>query len=105
MLKYIKHLIPHAQIALIDSDDLVTKPQHTLRKMCEALGIPFEDRMLSWKAERIEEFDKWKGFHEDAQNSTGFKPVKRDSISLPQEVEDAIADNEQTYRELLQYAL
>lgn len=103
--KYIKHLYNDCQIALIDSDDLVNAPEDTLRAFCTSLGIPFEENMLHWKAQRIGEFDKWKGFHEDAQNSTGFKPVKRDSIELPKEVEDAIQHNEPIYNELLTYAL
>ncbi|TIA81781.1 hypothetical protein E3P77_01688 [Wallemia ichthyophaga] len=99
------HLYNDCRIALIDSDDLVNAPEDTLRAFCTSLGIPFEENMLHWKAQRIGEFDKWKGFHEDAQNSTGFKPVKRDSIELPKEVEDAIQHNEPIYNELLTYAL
>lgn len=84
---------------------MVTNPGKTLHLLCDKVGIPFEDNMLSWESKRIEEFDKWKGFHEDAQNSTGFKAVKRDKIDLPDYVEDAIRDNEETYNQLLKFAL
>ena len=33
---------------VIDSDDLAADPRGTLVRLCEALGLPFTDAMLSW---------------------------------------------------------
>lgn len=37
-------------VILLDSDDLVTDPIGTLRQVCDDLGIPYTDRMLTWSA-------------------------------------------------------
>lgn len=45
------------EIALVDSDDLVRKPEKILRKYCEMVGVEFKKEMLEWKAE--EELRFW----------------------------------------------
>ncbi|KAJ8030643.1 hypothetical protein HOLleu_27111 [Holothuria leucospilota] len=45
--QYVKNNIePHPVV--IDADDLQNHPQQILRKYCEAVGIPFKIRYLSW---------------------------------------------------------
>ena len=66
------------EICLVDADDLLDSPAAMIETFCKSVGIPYEPEMLNWDNEedhRIakEAFEKWKGFHEDAINSTELK--------------------------------
>jgi hypothetical protein len=67
------------EICVIDADDLLDNPTGIIQAYCKSVGIDYSLQMLKWDNEedhRIakEAFEKWKGFHEDAINSTELKP-------------------------------
>lgn len=73
-----KGLFEEQGVCLIDAEDLLTKPEGTIRAVCEHVGLEFSKGMLEWDArDGIEAFDKWKGFHEDALGSTGLRPSEK----------------------------
>ena len=85
---------------IVDSADLVAAPVAVMRAYCGHVAIPYKEGMVEWKAERVESFDKWKGFHDDAQQSTGFKEVERDTkqeAGWPSIVKETIEKNRQPY--------
>ncbi|MAP95869.1 MAG: sulfotransferase family protein [Ponticaulis sp.] len=58
---------------VIDSDDILRKPKKKLKKLCEALDIPFTTEMLSWQAGPKPEDGAWAEHWYDSVNaSTGF---------------------------------
>lgn len=62
---------------VIDSDDLVHKPQATIKAYCKALGIPFIEKALEWKPKAQAEINQWEGgWHDYVQSSQGFKERK-----------------------------
>lgn len=66
-------------ICVIDADDLLDNPEATISAYCRKVGIDYDPKMLKWDSEvdhqhSREAFEKWKGFHEDAINSTGLRP-------------------------------
>ncbi|KAF3193986.1 hypothetical protein TWF225_008170 [Orbilia oligospora] len=62
-------------VCVIDADDLLDNPKGIIEKFCEMTGLEFDEKMLEWGAhEGCENFDKWKGFHEDAIGSSGLRP-------------------------------
>jgi len=81
---------------LIDTSTLLANPEHSLSEYCKEVGIPFYPEMLSWQSGPVEEWEKWKGYHNQAENSTGFR--KEDDSSknnssdeqFPVEVENTI---------------
>jgi len=97
LLEYTRRLLPDDPLVLLDSADLIAEPERALRAFCSAVGIPFEQAMLSWENQRVASFEKWKGWHVQAENSTGFKEIPREEVELPQEVIDAIDSNLPTY--------
>ena len=63
------------EICVIDADDLLDNPSGMIEAVCKTTGIDYKPEMLVWDTEEDQalakrEFEKWKGFHEDAIDST-----------------------------------
>jgi len=72
-------------ICVIDADDMLDNPAGMIEAYCDSVRIPFEPDMLVWDNEEDhkrakEAFEKWRGFHEDAIESTELK--KREHVSF-----------------------
>ncbi|KAF2203466.1 hypothetical protein GQ43DRAFT_447392 [Delitschia confertaspora ATCC 74209] len=66
------------EICVIDADDMLDNPSGMIEAYCKSTGIKYEPEMLKWDNEedhRVAKaaFEKWKGFHDDAINSTELK--------------------------------
>jgi len=106
LLEYTKLLLPNDPVVLLDSADLISQPEKALRAFCAKVGIPFDESMLKWEPGRVSHFDKWKGWHDQAENSTGFKEIKHDdNLELPEHVKRSIEENMPIYDELREYKL
>jgi hypothetical protein len=73
-------------ICVVDADDLLDNPAGIIEAVCKSVGIDYHPDMLKWDDDESHDFaksafEKWKGFHEDAINSTDLKP--RAHVSLP----------------------
>ncbi|OCT49768.1 hypothetical protein CLCR_07105 [Cladophialophora carrionii] len=82
------------EVCLIDADDLLDDPEGILRAYCASVGLEFKPEMLNWDDEELQSrakvvFEKWKGFHEDAINSTDLKPRKHKKAPKSEEQWDA----------------
>ena len=97
--------------ALVDASDLLVEPTSIMRMYCES-GIRdrFEPSMLEWSSGRVEAFDKWAGWHDEAQQSTGFNKIEKKSdekqtLVLPEDVQQLIKDCIPIYNTLYQFRL
>lgn len=75
-------------ITVIDADDLLDNPQGIIEAYCKEVGIDYTPDMLNWDTEEDHQraknaFEKWRGFHEDAINSTSLKPRSAAHVSRP----------------------
>jgi hypothetical protein len=62
---------------VIDADTLLADPARILRRLCVALGIPFSEKMLTWRAGPRETDGVWAlHWYEAVNRSTGFEPAK-----------------------------
>lgn len=69
---------------VVDSHELLKNPEYVLNGLCQAIGIPFEPAMLSWKSGPIKEDGIWAKFwYENVHQSTGFELQKINTRSLP----------------------
>jgi hypothetical protein len=69
-------------ITMIDADDLLDNPNGIIEAYCKEVGLEYDPGMLNWDtevdhAQAKRAFEKWRGFHNDAIESTSLKP--RDS--------------------------
>jgi hypothetical protein len=68
---------------VIDADDLQRAPEAVLRALCEALGVPFSPKMLSWPAGPRDSDGVWAPHWYDAVwRSTGFVPPREHNVAL-----------------------
>ena len=63
------------EICVIDADEMLDNPSGMIEAVCKTTGIDYKPEMLGWDTEEDQalakrEFEKWKGFHEDAIDST-----------------------------------
>ena len=76
------------EICVVDADDLLDNPAGIIQNFCESVGFPYDPDMLNWDSPEDHEmakeaFEKWKGFHEDAIDSSGLEPRVHVSPSSP----------------------
>ena len=63
---------------VIDSDDLVARPEVTVRAYCAGVGIPYRPEALAWQPENRPEWSPSERWHADAGASSGFHAKQRD---------------------------
>jgi hypothetical protein len=67
------------EICVVDADDLLDNPSGMIEAVCKTTGIDYKPEMLFWDTPEDQalakaQFEKWKGFHEDAIDSTNLRP-------------------------------
>lgn len=87
---------------VLDSDDLLDAPQAILRQLCDAIGIPFTDAMLSWPSGPRESDGIWApAWYNSVEKTTGFaRQRKARNTDLPDHLR-RIADAARPYYEKL----
>jgi hypothetical protein len=71
---------------VVDAGQFLRAPAAQLRMLCEALGIPFKERMLSWPAGPRASDGVWAPYwYEAVLRSTGFEPYRERDHTVPRE--------------------
>lgn len=83
------------EVCVIDADDMLDAPATTIEEFCRSVGLPYSPSMLEWDTEEdyafaCENFEKWRGFHNDAIESKGL--VARTHVSFRSLVGDEIGN-------------
>jgi hypothetical protein len=58
---------------VIDSDDLVARPEATMRAYCAAVGLPFIQQALTWPPGERAEWRRSAHWHAEVSASSGFQ--------------------------------
>jgi hypothetical protein len=91
---------------VLDSSLVLTDPQSVLEQLCERIGIPFEEAMLSWEAGPVPEDGVWAPYwYESVHRSTGFAPYRPKDEEAPDDLQPLIARAVPLYERLLAYAI
>jgi hypothetical protein len=86
---------------VIDSRDLLDRPEPVLRALCTALGVPFSARMLHWPAGPRDTDGVWAPYwYESVWRSTGFGRSRPRDQALPAHLA-ALAEQCRPYYERL----
>ena len=101
----------HATPVIVDSDEMLQQPRDAMQAYCDALGLLFEDAMLSWsETENRERLDRWGSvWYQTLLGSTGFtqppSPSQRAHPPLPAIIETAIEQAQPFYDRLFDHRL
>jgi hypothetical protein len=86
---------------VLDAEDVLKDPRAILSRLCEAVGVPFTDRMLRWPPGRRETDGVWARYWYDAvERSTGFEPWRERDRTVPAELTELLSACLPLYDEL-----
>jgi len=98
----------HTRIAppVIDAADVLGDPRRMLGLLCDAVGVPFQERMLSWPSGLRRTDGVWaKHWYKEVETTTGFRPYQPKKETLPERCRDlydrCLACYEPMYRQRL----
>lgn len=92
--------------AVIDARLLLKNPAGVLCQLCDKLGIPFTEAMLSWPAGARPEDGVWAPYwYANVHKSTGFQPWTEKEITLPPHLEKIAGSCRLAYEEMLAEAI
>lgn len=91
---------------VIDARDVLENPARILRLLCVAVGVEFNEAMLSWPVGRRATDGIWaKHWYAEVENSTGFRAYQPHPEELPERLrgiyKECLAIYERLYRERL----
>jgi hypothetical protein len=91
---------------VIDADDLLRDPRAVLSVLCDAVGVPFSDRMLSWPPGRRATDGPWAPhWYASVQRSTGFAPYRPHDGGVEPRFAELHAEAEAIYQRLAAHRL
>ena len=99
---------------VVDATDLQTHPEETMRSYCDATGIQFDPKMMSWEpGQFVPRYKFWasKDWHTTVLQSTSFHkpmPVGQKPVpvnDLPKEVQQYIEESHFYYEEMKKVCL
>jgi hypothetical protein len=86
---------------VIDARDVLLQPRRTLGLLCAAVGVAFDDAMLSWAPGRRATDGVWAQYwYAAVEKSTGFEPYEPRSDRVPEHLAPVLAECEGHYRQL-----
>lgn len=93
------------QPLVLDSRELLLDPRGVLRRLCDALGVDFENDMLRWTAGPIVEDGVWAPhWYSAVHRSTGFHAY-RAKTDFPAALEPLLAECQPWYDKLFAHAI
>ena len=93
-------------IPIIDSKDVLLNPRGILSKLCETLGIAFDENMLSWPTGSRASDGVWaKHWYENVEASNSFAAYQKPLLKLTEQQRLLAQENDGDYQQLYQKRL
>jgi len=93
---------------VVDAADVLAAPETMIPNLCDALGIPFDDTMMSWPAGRRDSDGVWAAhWYNSVEKSTGFMPPRADTrrSELPVHLAEIAEQATPAYEALSKYRI
>lgn len=91
---------------VIDSADILASPELMLRKLCSALGLAFDHKMLSWVAGPRPYDGVWaKHWYRSVWESNGFGPPAESGAIIPEALQGLVEEAQVFFNELKVHSL
>jgi hypothetical protein len=89
---------------VIDSKDVLMDPGGMLARVCEHIGVAFDDAMLSWEPGTRETDGAWAPhWYSSVYQSTGFAPYKEKNEQVPECLRGVLEECNAYYQQLAEY--
>ena len=86
---------------VVDARDVLNNPRGTLSLLCEAVGVEFSDRMLSWEPGLRDTDGVWaKYWYKEVETTTSFRPYRPKDEPLPPGMEALLPECQRHYGRL-----
>jgi len=104
LIDYLKKL--GQKVIVLDGKNVLLNPRKVLSELCEAIGIPYDEAMLSWEASARPEDGCWaKYWYKNVHQSTNFAPYKVKTAPFPKHLEDLLEETKPLYQQLSSIAI
>ena len=91
---------------VVDARDVLQNPERTLRLLCDAIGVSFDQAMLSWPAGLRETDGVWaKHWYDAVARSTSFEPYKPRGGNIPRSLREIYERCRESYEHLHKFRL
>lgn len=91
---------------VLSSKDVLSNPRQALSVLCEAIDIPFDEAMLSWRAGKRDSDGIWaKHWYASVEKSTEFMPYQEDNTPIPEHLRPVLEECNALHQEIEQYRL
>ena len=91
---------------VVNARDVLNDPRRVLRRLCEAVGVPFTERMLSWAPGLRETDGVWaKYWYKEVETTTSFRPYRPKDEPVPQRMLGVLEECDRYYRRLYEHRL
>ena len=91
---------------VVDARDVLENPARILRVLCDAVGVPFTERMLSWPPGLRETDGIWaKHWYSEVERSTSFRPYTAKLPDVPERLRSVYDRCWQMYEQLYEHRL
>src|SRR5438045_1449657 len=91
---------------VLDAADVLRNPEHILRLLCDAVGVEFNEAMLSWPPGRRQTDGLWaKYWYREVERSTSFQPYRERKVEVPETLRGVEQRCRECYEELYQHRL
>ncbi len=91
---------------VIDARDVLEQPAQTLSRLCEAVGVPFDDAMLSWPPGLRATDGIWaKHWYGEVARSTSFQNYRPRTAEVPERLREVCARCQECYDHLAAFRL
>lgn len=95
-----------SEFVVLTSKAVLIDPPRTLRKLCNSIGISFDEAMLSWEKGPRPEDGVWaKYWYQNVHQSTGFKPYQPKTEPFPEELKPLLEKCRPIYEKLAEYVI
>lgn len=91
---------------VIDAKDVLQNPERVLRLLCDAIGVEFDEAMLSWPPGLRETDGVWaKHWYGEVAESTSFQPYRAKDETVPERLHPVHDRCRECYKQLYEHRL